>query len=79
MGSGVSSLQALWTDEFVASLCQQDERAFGRLYDAYADVLLRYVCQTYSLDTSPAHDIIADTFVKIRQNLPSLSSHDHVQ
>lgn len=55
--------------QFVERLLQHDELAFAQLYEQTVDQFFRYIMSHYSLDEQEAHDLVADVYVKIWDNI----------
>lgn len=58
-------------ESLVEACLRHDERAYKRLYDAYAPKMLG-VCLRYAHDRDAAQDMLHDGFIKVFDNLKSL-------
>lgn len=57
------------SQDLIDRICQRDKQAFEEFYTCSVDHFFRYVYHTYALPHDVIDDVLADVYIKIRNNL----------
>lgn len=72
------SLSIVYSPEFIASLKARDHHAFAKLYEDTVDMFYRYLKVHYHLDETTIQDIISQSYLKLRNSLDTITTHQHI-
>lgn len=71
--------EQFYNKQFLQSLVAKDETAFQILYEHTVNSFYRFLKSSYHLDEATIHDILSDTFLKIRNSLEYLQEQQNPQ